>query len=220
MTVALKGVILRLLDDWTVRPVGGAGAEVDVFLVSATIATLDRAITEGRFRPDLLYRLNTLEVMLPRLRDRADFDAIARHLLRKIDPDCRVTAEALARLAPHPWPGNIRELRNMLARLTLGRADGGIAPRRATGPHPHGVYRDDRKHQRDRKTPRRLKKYDLSRTRTKRAKIDPPSHRRARFQGSNSKDSNSKASIPRLQFQGLHQSSSAPPPKAGPAVGS
>jgi sigma-54 dependent transcriptional regulator, acetoin dehydrogenase operon transcriptional activator AcoR len=111
---------LRLLDDWTVRPVGGVGTKVDVFLVSATNATLDRAITEGRFRPDLLYRLNTLEVMLPRLRDRADFDAIARQLLRKIDPDCRVTTEALARLAPHPWPGNIRELRNMLARLTLG----------------------------------------------------------------------------------------------------
>ena len=124
MPVALQGVLLRLLDDWTVRPVGGAGTKVDVFLVSATNATLDRAITEGCFRPDLLYRLNTLEVMLPRLRDRADFDAIARHLLRKIDPDCRVTTEALARLAPHPWPGNIRELRNMLARLTLGAADG------------------------------------------------------------------------------------------------
>ena len=124
MPVALQGVLLRLLDDWTVRPVGGAGAKVDVFLVSATNATLDRAITEGRFRPDLLYRLNTLEVMLPRLRDRADFDAIARHLLRKIDPDCGVTTEVLARLAPHPWPGNIRELRNMLARLTLGAANG------------------------------------------------------------------------------------------------
>jgi sigma-54 dependent transcriptional regulator, acetoin dehydrogenase operon transcriptional activator AcoR len=125
MPVVLQTVLLRLLDDWTVRPVGGAGTKVDVFLVSATNATLDRAITDGRFRPDLLYRLNTLEVMLPRLRDRADFDAIARHLLRKIDPDCRVTTEALARLAPKPWPGNIRELRNMLARLTLG-ADGGL----------------------------------------------------------------------------------------------
>jgi transcriptional regulator of acetoin/glycerol metabolism len=124
MPVALQGVLLRLLDDWTVRPVGGAGTKVDVLLVSATNATLDRAIVEGRFRSDLLYRLNTLEVTLPGLRDRADFDAIARHLLRKIDPHCRVTTEVLARLAPRPWPGNIRELRNMLARLTLGAADG------------------------------------------------------------------------------------------------
>jgi transcriptional regulator of acetoin/glycerol metabolism len=126
MPLALQGVLLRLLDDWTVRPVGGAGTKVDVFLVSATNATLDRAIAEGRFRPDLLYRLNTLEVRLPRLRDRTDFDAIARHLLRTIDPAGDITARALARLAPFPWPGNIRELRNVLARLTLGVANGVI----------------------------------------------------------------------------------------------
>jgi sigma-54 dependent transcriptional regulator, acetoin dehydrogenase operon transcriptional activator AcoR len=126
MPVALQGVLLRLLDDWTVRPVGGSGVKVDVFLISATNATLDRAVAEGRFRPDLLYRLNTLEVRLPRLRDRTDFDAIAHHLLHTIDPACGVTAQALARLAPCPWPGNIRELRNMLARLTLGVANGAI----------------------------------------------------------------------------------------------
>ena len=126
MPIALQAVLLRLLDDWTVRPVGGTGVKVNVFLVSATNATLDRAVGEGRFRSDLLYRLNTLEVRLPCLRDRTDFDAIAHHLLRTIDPDCGLTAEALARLAPCPWPGNIRELRNMLARLTLGVANGSI----------------------------------------------------------------------------------------------
>src|SRR5438067_1023937 len=77
MPVALQAVLLRLLDDWTVRPIGGTRTKVDVFLVSATNATLDRAILEGRFRSDLLYRLNTLEVTLPRLQDRSDFDAIA-----------------------------------------------------------------------------------------------------------------------------------------------
>jgi transcriptional regulator of acetoin/glycerol metabolism len=124
MPVALQAVLLRLLDDWTVRPVGGAGTKVDIFLVSATNATLDRAIAEGRFRSDLLYRLNTLEVTLPRLCDRSDFDAIARHLLRAIDPDCKITAAALARLLPRAWPGNIRQLRNVLACLTLGVAGG------------------------------------------------------------------------------------------------
>jgi transcriptional regulator of acetoin/glycerol metabolism len=124
MPVALQGVLLRLLDDWTVRPVGGTGIKVDVFLVSATNATLDRAVAEGRFRSDLLYRLNTLEVRLPRLRDRTDFNAIARHLLHTIDPACEITAEALARLVPCPWSGNIRELGNILARLTLGLSDG------------------------------------------------------------------------------------------------
>jgi transcriptional regulator of acetoin/glycerol metabolism len=124
MRVALQAVLLRLLDDWTVRPVGGIATKVDVFLVSATNATLDRAVAEGRFRSDLLYRLNTLEVTLPRLRDRSDFDVIARHLLRTIDPECEITAAALARLFPRSWPGNIRELRNVLARLTLGVAHG------------------------------------------------------------------------------------------------
>ena len=124
MPLALQGVLLRLLDDWTVRPVGGTGFKVDVFLVSATNAALDRAVAEGRFRSDLLYRLNTLEVRLPRLRDRCDFNAIARQLLRTIDPACDITAEALDRLAPNHWHGNIRELGNMLARLTLGVSGG------------------------------------------------------------------------------------------------
>ena len=124
MPVTLQAVLLRLLDDWTVRPIGGARTKVDVFLVSATNATLDRAILEGRFRSDLLYRLNTLEVTLPRLQDRSDFDAIVQHLLDAIDPDCEITSATIANLAARPWPGNIRELRNMLARFTLAATDG------------------------------------------------------------------------------------------------
>jgi len=126
MPVTLQAVLLRLLDDWTVRPIGGARAKVDVFLVAATNATLDRAILEGRFRSDLLYRLNTLEVTLPRLQDRSDFDAIVQHLLGAIDPDCEITSATVANLAARPWPGNIRELRNMLARFTLAATDGFI----------------------------------------------------------------------------------------------
>jgi sigma-54 dependent transcriptional regulator, acetoin dehydrogenase operon transcriptional activator AcoR len=126
MPVALQAVLLRLLDDWTVRPVGGVRAKVDVFLVSATNASLDKAIAEGRFRSDLLYRLNTLEVTLPRLRDRTDFEAIVHHLLGAIDPNCEIAPATIARLAARPWPGNIRELRNMLARFTLANADGFI----------------------------------------------------------------------------------------------
>jgi sigma-54 dependent transcriptional regulator, acetoin dehydrogenase operon transcriptional activator AcoR len=126
MPVALQAVLLRLLDDWTVRPVGGVRSKVDVFLISATNASLDKAIAERRFRSDLLYRLNTLEVTLPRLRDRNDFDAIVHHLLGTIDPNCEITPATIAHLAARPWPGNIRELRNMLARFTLAVADGSI----------------------------------------------------------------------------------------------
>jgi transcriptional regulator of acetoin/glycerol metabolism len=124
MPVALQAVLLRLLDDWTVRPVGGVRSKVDVFLISATNASLDKAIAQGHFRSDLLYRLNTLDVTLPRLRDRNDFDAIVRHLLDAIDPTCEITPATIARLAARPWPGNIRELRNILARFTLAAADG------------------------------------------------------------------------------------------------
>jgi sigma-54 dependent transcriptional regulator, acetoin dehydrogenase operon transcriptional activator AcoR len=124
MPVALQAVLLRLLDDWTVRPVGGVRSKVDVFLVSATNASLDQAIAAGRFRSDLLYRLNTLEVTLPKLRDRKDFDAIVRHLLGAIDPHCDITPATIGHLAARAWPGNIRELRNVLARFTLAADDG------------------------------------------------------------------------------------------------
>lgn len=139
MPIALQAVLLRLLDDWTVRPVGGVSTKVDVFLISATNATLDKAITEKRFRADLLYRLNTLEVTLPPLGDRNDFNAIVQHLLDAIDPNYRIAPETLAALAARPWPGNIRELRNILARLTLAAAGG--LPDKATlatltGPAP------------------------------------------------------------------------------------
>lgn len=123
MPVALQAVLLRLLDDWTVRPIGGARTKVDIFLVSATNAALDKAIAAGRFRSDLLYRLNTLEVTLPRLNDRADFEAIVQHLLDGIDPTCEIAAQTIADLAARPWPGNIRELRNILARHTLACSD-------------------------------------------------------------------------------------------------
>jgi transcriptional regulator of acetoin/glycerol metabolism len=122
----LQAVLLRLLDDWTARPIGGARTKVDVFLVSATNATLDKAILEGRFRSDLLYRLNALEVTLPRLQDRTDFDAIVHHLLGVIDPDSEITSATIANLAARSWPGNIHELRNMLARFTLAATDGFI----------------------------------------------------------------------------------------------
>jgi sigma-54 dependent transcriptional regulator, acetoin dehydrogenase operon transcriptional activator AcoR len=119
MPVTLQAVLLRFLDDWTVRPVGGVKRQVDVLLVSATNANLDESIAKGRFRSDLLFRLNTLEVTLSPLRERSDFDKIARHLIEKIDPSADLTESAIDRLAELNWGGNIRELRNVLSRLSL-----------------------------------------------------------------------------------------------------
>jgi sigma-54 dependent transcriptional regulator, acetoin dehydrogenase operon transcriptional activator AcoR len=123
MPVTLQAVLLRFLDDWTVRPVGGAKRQVDVLLISATNADLGESIAKGRFRSDLLFRLNTLEVTLPPLAERSDFQAIAGHLLATIDARRTLSARLVEHLAKCAWPGNIRELRNVLSRLTLQTED-------------------------------------------------------------------------------------------------
>jgi transcriptional regulator of acetoin/glycerol metabolism len=123
MPVTLQAVLLRFLDDWTVRPVGGAKRQVDVLLISATNADLGESIAKGRFRSDLLFRLNTLEVTLPPLAERSDFQAIAAHLLATIDPLRSLSPRLAEHLATCAWPGNIRELRNVLSRLTLQSED-------------------------------------------------------------------------------------------------
>jgi transcriptional regulator of acetoin/glycerol metabolism len=123
MPVTLQAVLLRFLDDWTVRPVGGAKRQVDVLLISATNADLGESIAKGRFRSDLLFRLNTLEVTLPPLAERSDFRAIAGHLLATIDARRTLSARLVEHLAECAWPGNIRELRNVLSRLTLQTED-------------------------------------------------------------------------------------------------
>jgi transcriptional regulator of acetoin/glycerol metabolism len=121
MPAETQAVLLRLLDDWTVRPLGGGrGRQVDVLLLAATNAELERRIAEGSFRADLFYRLATIEVRLPPLAERRDFAALAAHLLEGLAPGARLEPKALARLEAQAWPGNIRQLRNVLARLTLG----------------------------------------------------------------------------------------------------
>ena len=120
MPLALQATLLRLLDDWMVRPVGGGRTrQVNVLLIAATNAPLEEAIRSGRFRADLYYRLDGVDLLLPALRDRQDFAAIARRLLSDIAPASTLSDPALARLARASWPGNIRELRSALLRLTL-----------------------------------------------------------------------------------------------------
>ena len=120
MKLALQSVLLRLLDDWQVRPVGGGRTRrVDVLLLAATNAAVDTAVAEGRFRADLYYRLDAVGVLLPPLRARQDLSLIARSVLTDIAPDCVLDQSAVDRLALHDWPGNVRELRNVLTRLSL-----------------------------------------------------------------------------------------------------
>ena len=124
MPLQSQAVLLRFLDDWTVRPVGGGRPrQVDVLLLAGTNANLERAVATGRFRADLFYRLNTIEVTLPSLIQRQDFAAIVHHVLAGVAPGCQITADAISRLAERSWPGNIRELRSALTRITLTEPD-------------------------------------------------------------------------------------------------
>ncbi|WP_428490988.1 sigma-54-dependent Fis family transcriptional regulator [Rhodopila sp.] len=120
MKPSLQALLLRFLDDWTVRAVGGGQSRtVDVLLVSATNIDIAEAVAEKRFRPDLFYRLGGIEVALPPLSHRSDFGAIATATLADIDPRLVLKPEAIDALIAAPWPGNIRQLRSVLTRMTL-----------------------------------------------------------------------------------------------------
>jgi len=125
LPAGVQAALLRFLDDFQVRQVGGTASRVvDTLLLAATNADLKNAVAAGRFRADLYYRLAITEITLPRLAARTDFAALARFLLAEIAPGMLLTDAVIARLAAHDWPGNIRELRNVLTRLSLaGRID-------------------------------------------------------------------------------------------------
>ncbi len=118
-----QAALLRFLDDMKVRPLGGvASCQVDVQIVSATNQDLVAAVTQQRFRADLLYRLNACTLTLPPLRERLDFAAIVRHLLLELGPHVVITDAAIERLQRRNWPGNVRELRSHLQLLLLRHA--------------------------------------------------------------------------------------------------
>jgi DNA-binding NtrC family response regulator len=119
--------LLRLLESGTYRRVGSTELRrTDVRVVSATHRDLRAMVADGRFREDLYYRLSTFPIALPALRERADdIGLLAVSLLSRVAPQRRMSlsAGALALLQRHAFPGNVRELRNVLERATL-MADG------------------------------------------------------------------------------------------------
>jgi two-component system NtrC family response regulator len=153
MALDVQAKILRALQEGEVTPLGShKTVKVDVRVVAATHRDLAAAVREGRFREDLLYRLDVLSIRMPPLRERlADIIPLAEHFLRRAAlqgaPDAvpkALSAEAAQRLLSHPWPGNVRELRNVMERcqalvrhrviggadldLALGAAAPGEAP--------------------------------------------------------------------------------------------
>ncbi len=118
--------LLRVLEGGELHPIGARHArEVDVRVIAATNKKLADEVEAGRFREDLYYRLNIVQVTIPPLRERTgDIPALARHLLARIaqQPGLRpigITDEALALLAEYDWPGNVRQLQNALFRAAV-----------------------------------------------------------------------------------------------------
>ena len=115
--------LLRLIETGTYRRVGGTELRrADVRLVSATNLMLDDQVAAGRFRQDLYYRLNIFQISLPRLRDRrADLPMLVDTLLRRVarSRTLRLSQPALALLVAYDYPGNVRELRNILERASV-----------------------------------------------------------------------------------------------------
>lgn len=120
MPVALQARLLRFLDQWTVRAVGSSTEEkVDVQVVAATNCSLEQAVEKEQFRVDLLYRLRGVEVTLPPLRSRSDFPQAVQSLLNALEPSCTISDDALRVLQQYRWPGNFRELKNLLLRMVI-----------------------------------------------------------------------------------------------------
>ena len=127
----LQVKLLRVIQEKTVRPVGGATElPVDVRILSATHKNLARLVDDGKFRHDLFYRINVIELPVPPLRDRRDdIPLIARAVLQRLaselgEPTLRLTAEAEQRLMAYAFPGNVRELENILERA-VALSEGG-----------------------------------------------------------------------------------------------
>lgn len=144
MPLALQAKMLRCIQEKTIEPVGAPNpVKVDVRIIAATNRNLELAIQDGSFRQDLYYRLNVYPISLPPLRERkGDIPALAEHFARKAAkatgmPPIRILPEACRVMQEYHWPGNIRELRNLVERLSIvspGQDIGGNGVRRCLAP--------------------------------------------------------------------------------------
>jgi two-component system response regulator PilR (NtrC family) len=128
--------LLRVIQEKSVRPVGETAEQpVDVRLLSATHKSLSEQVARGAFREDLFYRINVIELRVPSLRERSeDIPELADHIMRRLarrsasDRQAEISPEALTLLDGYDFPGNVRELENILERALTLSVDGTIRP--------------------------------------------------------------------------------------------
>ncbi|MBJ6751039.1 sigma-54 interaction domain-containing protein [Geomonas anaerohicana] len=134
LPASLQAKLLRFLEDRLVQPVGSAHSrKIDVRIVAATNCDLQRAITQGHFRTDLFYRLNSFTIKLPPLRERGeDKVRLAKYFLEKFscseNRSMEFSDDALDAIRNHSWPGNVRELENKVRRGFLMAAGTVVDP--------------------------------------------------------------------------------------------
>jgi two-component system response regulator PilR (NtrC family) len=123
MSLAMQVKLLRVLQERTVRPVGGTNEiAIDVRVIAATNRELDKLVSENSFREDLYYRLSVIPICVPPLRERReDVVLLVNHFLKKYAPAAgksivRVNKQSLEALCGYEWPGNVRQLENMVER--------------------------------------------------------------------------------------------------------
>jgi DNA-binding NtrC family response regulator len=126
ITMNQQARLLRVLETGEVEKVGSAKSrKVNVRVITATNAQLHEDVAAGRFREDLLFRLNTVEIHLPALRDRReDIPLLANHFLQKYAqryarPVAGFEPQAMQLMLDHPWPGNVREVDHVVQRAVL-----------------------------------------------------------------------------------------------------
>lgn len=126
MSFILQAKLLRVLESNTIRRIGGVlEIPIDVRFITATNQDIERLILEKRFRMDLYYRINTLSLYIPPLRERKDdIDSLVQHFIKQyrknyFNRNVRFSQDALKKLKSYDWPGNVRELFNVLERTSI-----------------------------------------------------------------------------------------------------
>jgi transcriptional regulator with PAS, ATPase and Fis domain len=135
MSLRMQALLLRFLETGEIQRVGaeGAQAHVDVRVICATNRQLEDRIAEGQFRTDLFYRLKVVHLDIPPLRERRDdlpdlIAYFAQHLAREHGrPPLSLPQDVMARLLTHGWPGNVRQLKNVIERLVIRGTAGPVS---------------------------------------------------------------------------------------------
>ncbi|MEW6775416.1 MAG: sigma-54 dependent transcriptional regulator [Bdellovibrionota bacterium] len=132
MPLDVQAAFLRVLETRKFHRLGGsAELETHVRVIAATNKDLKKLVKEGKFREDLYYRLNVVEIVVPSLRERTeDIEPLARHFVemacRTAGVEAQILPDAMAALRKYPWPGNVRELRHVIERTILLRGGGEV----------------------------------------------------------------------------------------------